>query len=165
MNSSMLEICLNSPLPLDFAGYVTVCVQLYCVSFHCLSLHVSAYIAIFRCLGYFYFHMYEEICFAAFFFLPFFSSWSHSARFRLWSGLNMKYYYLCYFWYCYICVFFTYFCFSVLFSFVNFIASCVCVCLLENLFMELRIVSCLQTKRRKDRETTERKEKRTENRN
>jgi hypothetical protein len=48
-----------------FAGYVTVCVQLYCVSFHCLSLHVSAYMAIFRCAGYFYFHMSEGFCFAA----------------------------------------------------------------------------------------------------
>jgi hypothetical protein len=38
--------------------YVSVCVQLYCVGFHCLSLHVSAYMAIFKCVGY---------CFAAFF--------------------------------------------------------------------------------------------------
>jgi hypothetical protein len=35
---------------MDFAGYVTVCVQLYCVSCHCLTLHVSAYMAIFRCI-------------------------------------------------------------------------------------------------------------------
>jgi hypothetical protein len=28
------------------AGYVSVCVQLYCVGFHYLSLHVSAYMAI-----------------------------------------------------------------------------------------------------------------------
>jgi hypothetical protein len=32
---------------MSFAGYVSVCVQLYCVGFHCLSLHVSAYMAIF----------------------------------------------------------------------------------------------------------------------
>jgi hypothetical protein len=37
------------------AGYVFVCVQRYCVGFHCLSLHVSAYMAIFRCVGYFIF--------------------------------------------------------------------------------------------------------------
>jgi hypothetical protein len=37
---------------MDIAGYVTVCVQLYCVVFHCLSLHVSAYMAIFKCVGY-----------------------------------------------------------------------------------------------------------------
>jgi hypothetical protein len=41
----------------SFAGYVTAFVQLYCVSFHCFSLHVSAYMAIFKCVGYFYFHM------------------------------------------------------------------------------------------------------------
>jgi hypothetical protein len=35
------------------------CVQLYCVSFNCLSLHVSAHMAIFKCVGYFYFHMPE----------------------------------------------------------------------------------------------------------
>jgi hypothetical protein len=28
--------------PMGFAGYVTVCVQLYCVSCHCFTLHVSA---------------------------------------------------------------------------------------------------------------------------
>jgi hypothetical protein len=50
---------------MGFAGYVTVCVQLYCVSFHCLTLHVSAYMTIFRCVGYFYFHMPEGFCFAA----------------------------------------------------------------------------------------------------
>jgi hypothetical protein len=40
---------------MGFAGYVTVFVQLYCVSCHCLTLHVSTYMAIFRCMGYFYF--------------------------------------------------------------------------------------------------------------
>jgi hypothetical protein len=29
---------------MGFAGYVSVCLQLYCVGFHCLSLHVSAYV-------------------------------------------------------------------------------------------------------------------------
>jgi hypothetical protein len=52
---------------MGFAGYVTVCVQLYCASCHCLTLHVSAYMAIFRCVGYFYFHTPEGICFADFF--------------------------------------------------------------------------------------------------
>jgi hypothetical protein len=45
---------------MGFAGYITVCVQLYCVSCHCLSLHVSAYMAIFRCVEYFYFHMFQK---------------------------------------------------------------------------------------------------------
>jgi hypothetical protein len=78
-----------------FAGYVSVCVQLYCVGFHCLSLHVSAYTAIFKCVGallcwfslsfttyfglyshlqvcrIFYFHIHEGFCFDATF-LPFF---------------------------------------------------------------------------------------------
>jgi hypothetical protein len=40
---------------MGFTGYVSVCVQFYCVGFHCLSLHVSAYMAIFRCVGYFIF--------------------------------------------------------------------------------------------------------------
>jgi hypothetical protein len=52
---------------MGFAGYVSVCVQLCCVGFHYISLHVSAYMAIFRCVGYFYFHMPEGFCFAAFF--------------------------------------------------------------------------------------------------
>jgi hypothetical protein len=38
---------------MDIAGYVSVCVKLYCVGFHCLSLHVSAYMAIFKCVGFF----------------------------------------------------------------------------------------------------------------
>jgi hypothetical protein len=33
---------------MGFAGYVSVCMQLYCVGFHCLSPHVSGYMAIFR---------------------------------------------------------------------------------------------------------------------
>jgi hypothetical protein len=40
---------------MGFAGYVSVCVQLYCVGFHCLLLHVSAYMAILMCVGYFHF--------------------------------------------------------------------------------------------------------------
>jgi hypothetical protein len=39
---------------MGFAGYVSVCVQLHYVGFHCLSLHVSAYMAIFKCVGYLY---------------------------------------------------------------------------------------------------------------
>jgi hypothetical protein len=45
---------------MGFADYVTVYVQLYCVSCYCLTLQVSAYMAIFRCVGYFYFHINEE---------------------------------------------------------------------------------------------------------
>jgi hypothetical protein len=44
-----------------FAGYVSVCVQLYCVGFHCLSLHVSTYMTIFRCVGYFYFQRVQSV--------------------------------------------------------------------------------------------------------
>jgi hypothetical protein len=43
---------------MGFAGYVSVCVQLYCVGFHYLSLHVSALmlkysIRVMMCLGYY----------------------------------------------------------------------------------------------------------------
>jgi hypothetical protein len=37
---------------MSIAGYVSVCVQLYCVGFLCLSLHASAYMAIFKCVRY-----------------------------------------------------------------------------------------------------------------
>jgi hypothetical protein len=52
---------------MGFAGYVSVCVQLCCISvFHCLSLYISAYMAIFKCVGYFNFHMgftgYVSVC-------------------------------------------------------------------------------------------------------
>jgi hypothetical protein len=40
---------------MSIAGYVSVCVQLCCIGFHCLSLHVSVYMVIFRCVGYFIF--------------------------------------------------------------------------------------------------------------
>jgi hypothetical protein len=75
---------------MTFAGYVSVCVQLYCVNCHCLTLHVSAYMAIFRRVIYFYFHMFEGICFAVFFFLPFFLTWSHSTRFHLWGWVKYE---------------------------------------------------------------------------
>jgi hypothetical protein len=39
---------------MGFAGYVTVCVLLYCVSCHCLTLHVLAYMAIFSSVVYFF---------------------------------------------------------------------------------------------------------------
>jgi hypothetical protein len=57
---------------MGFAGYVTICLHLYCVSCHCLILHVSAYMTICKCVLYFYFHM-PEGCFAGlFFFVAFF---------------------------------------------------------------------------------------------
>jgi hypothetical protein len=46
---------------MSIAGYVSICVQLYCVGFHCLSLHVSAYMAVFKCEGYL-FYMLGEFC-------------------------------------------------------------------------------------------------------
>jgi hypothetical protein len=49
---------------MSFADYVSVCVQLYCVGSHCLSLHVSASMAIFKCVGYLYFYMPEGFCLA-----------------------------------------------------------------------------------------------------
>jgi hypothetical protein len=42
--SILLQCC-----SMGFAGYVSVCVQLYCVNCHCLTLHVSAYRAMFVC--------------------------------------------------------------------------------------------------------------------
>jgi membrane associated rhomboid family serine protease len=89
---------------MGFAGYVAFCVQLYCVGFHCLTPHVSANMAIFRCVGYFYFHCLKESA-LLFFFLPFLSR-GHT--------LHVS-----------ICVF------PVLFSFINFLfLACVFVCLL-----------------------------------
>jgi hypothetical protein len=71
--------------------------KLYCVSCRCFRPHVSAYMAIFKCIVHFYFHMPEGICFAGFFFF----SYGHTVRFHL--------------------------CFSVLFSFANFVVCC-CLC-------------------------------------
>jgi hypothetical protein len=53
------------------AGYVSVCVQLYCVGFHCLSLHGLVYKAIFRCVGYLFSYA-RRILLRCFFFLRFF---------------------------------------------------------------------------------------------
>jgi hypothetical protein len=39
------------------------------VSCHCFTLHVSAYMAIFRCVGCYYSHVLEGICFAGFFYI------------------------------------------------------------------------------------------------
>jgi hypothetical protein len=47
------------------------------VGFHCLSLHVSAYMAIFRCVGFF---IYLRILLRCFISLPF-CTWSHSSCF------------------------------------------------------------------------------------
>jgi hypothetical protein len=44
-------------------------VQLYCVRFHYLSLHVSAYMAIFKCVRYFIFICMKDS--TSLFFLPF----------------------------------------------------------------------------------------------
>jgi hypothetical protein len=56
---------------MGFAGYVSVCVQLNCAGFHCLSLHLSAYMAIFKCIGYFIFVCLKDSA-SLLFFLPFF---------------------------------------------------------------------------------------------
>jgi hypothetical protein len=69
---------------MGFAGYVTVCVQLYCIV---TVLHVSAYMVIFMCVGYFYFHVPEEICFAGF--LPFLA--------RGWLHVSIRIFLFCFF--------------------------------------------------------------------
>jgi hypothetical protein len=60
---------------MGFAGYVSLCMQLYCVGFHCLSLHVSAYMAIFMSVGYFIFICLKDSALLLFFCL--FFTWSH----------------------------------------------------------------------------------------
>jgi hypothetical protein len=67
------------------------------VSCHCFTLNVSAYMAIFKCVGCYYSHVLEETCFAGF---SESCTWLHFARgyafirFHLWGGLNMRYYLL-----------------------------------------------------------------------
>jgi hypothetical protein len=94
----------------SIAGYISVCVQLYCVGFHCFTtcFGLHGHLQVCRI---FYFHMLERFCFAVFSTF-FFFTWSHSACFHLWGGLNMRYYYLLFmlFWYCYMCVFLLVFC-------------------------------------------------------
>jgi hypothetical protein len=91
----------------------------HCLTFscRCFTLHVSAYMAIFRRVGCFYFHIPEGICFAGFT-----CTWLPFARFHLWGGLNMRYYFLImgiiiYYYYailyCYGMCVFTYLCFFV----------------------------------------------------
>jgi hypothetical protein len=65
------SILLHCTVQWVYAGYVSVWVQLYYVGFHCLTLHVSAYMAIFRCLGYFIFICLKES--ASLFLFAFFS--------------------------------------------------------------------------------------------
>jgi hypothetical protein len=52
-HSYVLFRTLRSQNSMGIAGYGSVCVQFYCVGCHCLSLHVSAYMGIFRCVGFF----------------------------------------------------------------------------------------------------------------
>jgi hypothetical protein len=62
---------------MSIAGYVSVCVQLYCVGFHCFTtcFGLHGHLQVCRI---FYFHILEGFCFAAF--LPFFFTWSHKDR-------------------------------------------------------------------------------------
>jgi hypothetical protein len=118
---------------MSFAGYVSVSMQLYCVGFHCLSLHVSAYMAIFRCVEYFYFHMREGFCFGAFF-LPFF----HLVTFCMIPSVGWVKYEVLFFIIIYaifgtvifIYVFLTYSCFSCAVFLRYFCCFLACVCLL-----------------------------------
>jgi hypothetical protein len=70
--SALVECERQDSFP-GFVGYVAVCVQLYCRCFtvsHLVSLftlHVSAYMAIFKCVGCYYSHVLEGTCFAGFF--------------------------------------------------------------------------------------------------
>jgi hypothetical protein len=64
--------------------YFSLRAALLYVGFHCLLLHVSAYIAIFRCVGFFiYLFSYNLRILLRCFFgsIPFFFTWSHSACF------------------------------------------------------------------------------------
>jgi hypothetical protein len=95
---------LNFLESMRIAGYDSVCVQLYCVSFHCFT----------TCFGLhghrqmcriFYFHMLEGFCFAAFF--AFFSR-GHTLNVSICGVGKIRGIIiccLCYFWYCYMCVF------------------------------------------------------------
>jgi hypothetical protein len=89
------------------------------VSCHCFTLHVSAYMAIFRCVGYYYSHVLEGICFAGFFYVS--CTWLHFLRFHLWGGLNMRYYLLLFMLYLTVMVYmsFTYMCFPVKYIYHN----------------------------------------------
>jgi hypothetical protein len=88
------------------AGYVSVCVQLYCVGFHCLSLQVSTSMAIFRCVGFFiYIFAYAWRillrCFlwlAAFFHVVTLCTFSICEVVKI---LGIIICCFCYFWYCY----------------------------------------------------------------
>jgi hypothetical protein len=73
----MFEVSASLRFPLPFSR-VLLRAALFYVSVHCLTVHVSAYMAIFKCVGYFYFPIPEEFCFAGFF-LHFLCTWSHSA--------------------------------------------------------------------------------------
>jgi hypothetical protein len=121
---------------MGFSDYVALCVQLYCRCFTVLHLVVTVYTT---CFG---LHGHLHVCRVFFLLYP----WRNLLRwfclhvvtlctFHLWSGLNMRYYYLlllCYiFLYCY-SIYIFYLCFSVLFSslFPCFLRVCLFVSLL-----------------------------------
>jgi hypothetical protein len=64
---------------MGFAGYVSVCVQLYSVGFHRLSLYVSVYMAIFKCVGCFIFVCLKDFA-SLLFFLPFSRGHTHEGK-------------------------------------------------------------------------------------
>jgi hypothetical protein len=117
--------------------FPSVC-MLYCLSLHrftiCFGLHGHPQVC-----RIFYFHMREGFCFAASF-LPFFT-WSHSACFHPWGGLNMRCYYLLFMLFlvllyvCFICLLVFFLCFHSLF----FLFPCVCVCLLAAVQQDAKI--------------------------
>jgi hypothetical protein len=83
----------------------------------------SAYMAIFRCVRYFCFHIPEGICFVVF--VAFSCMWLHYARFHLWGRLNMRYYYLLlfmlFFVLLYTCFLLTYVFADIFIRYVNFV--------------------------------------------
>jgi hypothetical protein len=65
-SSFIVQWVLQVKLPSACSFIVDVSCHCFTFSCHCFTLHVSAYMAIFRCVGYFYFHIPEGICFAGF---------------------------------------------------------------------------------------------------
>jgi hypothetical protein len=61
-------VCHCIKIGYGFNGFCRLCYRLRAALLccHCLTLHVSAYMTIFRCVAYFYFHIPEGLCFAGF---------------------------------------------------------------------------------------------------
>jgi hypothetical protein len=132
---------------MGFAGYVTVCVQLYCVSCPCLTLHVSAYMAIFKCVGYFIFICLKDsaslLCFRLFFHVVTLCMFP-SMR---WVKYEVLLFIITYAIFVVLYIFFLLTCFlPVLFSFVNFAVSlrvCLSACFFFVVCLFWAAICCL----------------------